>query len=87
MGMMKMIRNEFFEHLFGKFFEHLIKDYKFSPMIICALLIWIMVYFVIKIRHVKGEKYSIKEKIYLGLAIWCTLLALISQIAISTGHW
>lgn len=78
-------KNDILDYYFGDTARYLLKEYRISLAIIPCVALCVMVYFIVIRKHKKGDKYTIKEKIYLGGAIWMILLTIMLQILASMG--
>lgn len=83
-----MNKNDILEYFLGDIVRDLIKKNQIYLFIIpCIVILWIEMYFIVFRNHKKGYKYTIKEKIYLVLAIWVTLIMIALQILFSVRHF
>jgi hypothetical protein len=75
-------KTEFFYELFGDELTYLMNEYKIAPSSIAIIFLWALIYFVVIKNHNPKKKYTIKEKMLLGLGISMTILAIVMQITV-----
>lgn len=81
-----MNKNEIIEYYFGDIIRELLLERKIPIALIPPILIWLIVYFRVMRPHKKGIKYTVKEIIYLGIAIYMTLMSIALQTLVSIGY-
>lgn len=83
-----MNKNDILEYFLGDLVRDLMdKNQMYLFIIPCVALLWIEMYFLVFRHHKKGSKYSTKDKIYLGLAIYMTLLFIAMQVFFSVRYF
>ena len=82
-----MNKNDILEYFFGDIVRNLIRKNQTYLLIIPVIVIfWAWIYFFILRNHIKGTKYSAREKMYLFLAIFWTLIMIAGQILFLVRH-